>query len=120
MKEKSSCCDLSRRFWFPNEWQVAAILLQPSPLTLPPDSRTEVPGTEMAVGDDGHRQADQAVVVGPKCPHGSQAMGGVGGGSTPGKGQGSKRGWGGKRSQRLLAGPAESLIQLCMAHVIPR
>lgn len=75
MKEKSSCCDLSRLFWFPNEWQVAAILLQPSPLTLPPDSRTEVPGTEMAVGDDGHGQADQAVVIGPKCPHGSQSMG---------------------------------------------
>lgn len=40
------------------------------------------------------------------------------GGSNPGNGQRSKRGRGGKRSQRLPAGPAESLIQLFMAHVI--
>ena len=118
MKEKSSCCDLSRHFWFPDEWQVAAILLQPSLLTLPPDSRTEVPGTEMAVGDDGHGQAAQAVVIGPKCPHGSQAMGWVGGREHPRQRAGKQEEVGGKRSQRLPAGPAESLIQLCMAHVI--
>ena len=73
MKEKSSCCDLSRGFWFSNEWQVAATLLQPFP-TRPPDSRTEVPVAETAMGDDGHGQVDQAVAIGPKCPHGSQAV----------------------------------------------
>ena len=53
-----------------------------SPLTRPPDCRTEVPGAETAVGGDEHGQADQAVVIGPKGPHGSQAVGwgGVGGG----------------------------------------
>lgn len=53
-----------------------------SPLTRPLDCRTEVPGAETAVGGDGHGQADQAVVTGPKRPHGSQAVrwGGVGGG----------------------------------------
>ena len=41
-----------------------------------------MPGTELAVGDDGHGQAAQAVVIGPKCPHGSQAMG-LGGAGVP-------------------------------------
>lgn len=56
-----------------------------SPLTRPLDCRTEVPGAETAVGGDGHGQADQAVVIGPKRPHGSQAVGCGGWGQAKGR-----------------------------------